>query len=170
MGATSPQPPGKACWEEPCRFPKHGGGHAWCIDCSGSMTPFCIGGSHTPGWESGCFSPPRQWQSHLPRAPTGCKGALPAMGPRPSTPNSCHLMHAITRNHIPVLPPAFPCLHMGLRVNAPIPQGPGASLLCISPLSLCLTFFELPPPSSSPASRPWHLGICLSGKPFPRPS
>ena len=59
-----------------------------------------------------------------PTGPIYSGGGLPAPGPRPSTPNLCHLMHEIPQDQSLLLLQRVPWLPMWLRVKVQIRKIP----------------------------------------------
>ena len=154
MGARAPQPPAtKPAGMSPEDSPDVAGPCLAHIMCS-IDDPILQRGSHTPGWESGCFSPPRR-QSHLPRAPQGGGGLFLPRVSGPSTPNSCHLVHKIPRDHSPLLLQTLPWLHMWLRVKVQTlttrPSKPTRPCTVFPPYTSAIPLpYSLPAPLTSP--------------------
>lgn len=109
-----------------------------------------------------------------PTGPIHSGGGLPAPGPRPSTPNLCHLPHEIPQDHSLLLLQRVPWLRVKVQIRKiPGLQGP-QGLAQSLPLSSPFFLFQphcLPPThtSSSHSSRSWHLGISVPGTPCPKP-
>lgn len=139
--------------------------------------PLLQRGSHTLGWECGCFSPPK-WQSHLPRALYTVEGGFrpPVPGPAPLTcATSCMRSHKITAFFCPDGPMA-PYVAQSKSPNSKStrpskPTRPGTvspAFISILPIPASLSPLNTHT-SSSHSSRPWDLGISVPGTPCPQP-